>query len=134
MRLIYLLVFIFILASCSQNKREKFEVSLEKEWKLISINGKKNLLPENRYFIVFHKNETYDIYSKLNEVKIYSESDNIYIQKWGFINDSAFTFAAYPNLKLISINESELIFMYEKMKYEFRVIRSSASSSQKVKT
>ena len=121
-KIIWGIALILAFFGCKMEKEDFILDSVGKEWRLDKRNDKPVSPNFSRtLYIIFHKNNTYDIYHK-KEGKRYDEStDNIIQQKWYFDNKGKLYIATFSvsNFKLIQLDNKNLVFQYGKEKYAF---------------
>lgn len=121
-RIIWSVVLIIGLFGCKMKKVDFILNSVGKEWRLDKRNGKP-ISPNfaRTLYIVFHKNNTYDIYHKKYGKRYDESTDNIIEQKWYFDTKENLYITTFSvsDFELIQLDNKNLVFQYGKEKYAF---------------
>ncbi len=123
MKLIYYINIAFVIFSCSgKSKKENFIIeSIGKEWRLDKRNDKDLVYTPNRLYLVFHKDNTYDLYRKHEGKRRKDPTDNIIEQKWFFDENGNLYIADFSSSEYntVLLDSKNLIFTFGIEKYAF---------------
>lgn len=116
------IILIYTFLGCEIKKEYFILNSVGKEWRLDKMNDK--LVSPNfsrTLYIIFHKNNTYDIYYKRSGERYEESTDNIIDQKWFFDKSGNLLITTFSvsEFKLVQLDDKNLVFQYGKEKYAF---------------
>jgi hypothetical protein len=122
LKIIWGTALILVFLGCKMKKEDFILNSIGKEWRLDKRNDKpiSPNFPQTLY-IIFHENNTYDIYYKRAGKRYDESTDNIIQQKWYFDSKGKLYIATFSvsDFKLIQLDNKNLVFQYGKEKYAF---------------
>jgi uncharacterized membrane protein len=122
LKIIWGIILIYTFLGCEIKKEYYILNSVGKEWRLDKMNDK--LVSPNfsrTLYIIFHKNNTYDIYYKKSGERYEESTDNIIDQKWFFDKSGNLLITTFSvsEFKLVQLDDKNLVFQYGKEKYAF---------------
>ena len=122
LKIIWGIILIYTFLGCEIKKEYYILNSVGKEWRLDKMNDK--LVSPNfsrTLYIIFHKNNTYDIYYKRSCERYEESTDNIIDQKWFFDKSGNLLITTFSvsEFKLVQLDDKNLVFQYGKEKYAF---------------
>lgn len=122
LKIIWGIILIYTFLGCEIKKEYFILNSVGKEWKLSKRNNKPISPNFSRtLYIIFHKNNSYDIYYKRSGERYEESTDNIIDQKWSFDKSGNLHITSFSvsEFKLIQLDNKNLVFQYGKEKYAF---------------